>query len=69
MTLEPHSFEFLLDTTTRHHPVIGLRVNPIRGAAVTIPLPVETAESVGALLMAYAHHIGTALTEYAMEVA
>lgn len=57
MTFEPHSFEFLPDDT-HQHPVIGLKVTPVKGQSVTIPFPVETAESVGSILLAYAHHIG-----------
>jgi hypothetical protein len=55
MTFEPHSFEFLLDDSAQ--PVIGLKVNSVRGGAVTIPMLVETAETVGSLLLAHVHHI------------
>jgi hypothetical protein len=52
--LEPDSYDFLVDDSTRDEPIVGLRANPLIGASVVIPMNAETADQVGALLLAHA---------------
>jgi hypothetical protein len=49
---EPHCFDFYVDTT-QPSPVIGLTINDL----VTIPMSIQTASDIGALLLAHAQQV------------
>lgn len=53
MNLEPDSFDFLIDVTTRNHVVLGLKVNVVGGSEYVIPMNLETAQDVGSVLLGH----------------